>query len=210
MRLNIICTYLIIMLLIINNLCIGQVLNSSQRSHIDIEKRDQFEAHYADWGEYNNRIYRFKLRFPSECLYISESGPMSNQEKINRRNRGTIFYGQEVCIYSIIFGDRISPVFSISIYNNPDSLKLEEFAIKIMQLGKLYNINEIQTQHTMICDKIAVRTIYENKVGGYTGIVTPTFVKMDKYIIGVRIISPISYMAYEAFYDKVINSLRLY
>ena len=210
MRIGILYFYISVIIILIRfDFCVGQDINSHTK-RLDLDKRDQFEAQYVDWGEYNNRIYRVKIRFPSECPYISENGPMPENEKKIRHNAKTLFYRQKVNLNNITFGDKISPIFSINIYSNPDSLNLEEFAFKIVELGGYYDRSEIQTQHTIICDKSAIKMIYENKVGGYTGFVTPTFIETDEYIISVEIFSKISNMEYQEFYDKVINSLRLY
>ncbi len=171
----------------------------------------ELQDSYNGWGEYVNRIYNFRLRMPAECTHIEESGPIDSEMIEIRREKGTLSYGQERQKLIVLFGDLWQSLFSITVYDNPDSLSLRDFALKIFKSRDIYSESEIELTFSQFKGFAAVMTSYENKVGGYTGTVTPVFIKRKDYILKFFLLTNFKVKgemtAYPEIHNKILDSL---
>ena len=130
---------------------------------------------YENWKIYRNEDFGFEIRYPLECSYIQK------QEKNNNVKAATFEQKNEV--HSVLFGDQWTHKFSIAVYENLNNEDLKDFASKIIVgNGDIYNLNSINWTSTEINDHQALKADYENKIGGYNGIVSSIFIEKDGMI----------------------------
>ena len=93
-----------------------------------------------EWKLFRSNEYNFSIQFPDYCTEITTNGPMPEGRKETIKEKGILPFSFDVLKYSVSFGNKVVPIYSISIYDNSENLKLEEFILKII-LGCLLVCN---------------------------------------------------------------------
>jgi len=168
----------------------------------------QFEN--EEWKLFKNSEHQFSIEFPNSCVEIITSGEMPNSRKSIYKKNGTLSFGADIKKYSVTFSNKVVPIYSIIIYNN---LKETEFATFISNLiidkGDIYQESDLKFEKIIFGDYNAYKVMYENKIGGYTGLKTVLFISRDKEIIKFEI-SNVFDNSYDTLYTKIVKTLKVY
>ncbi len=169
---------------------------------------------HAVWGEYNNRVHGFRLRFPRDLCCICEDPPMPVKEVEQRDRFDTIFFGQRMRLFAVCFSDHVAPVFSVEVYKNPAGLTPKGFALKDILSMDIYKREDVQVDTLRVDGYEAARLRYENKVGGYDGFVTPVYIRCGDRMYGFQLFrdypvggKPISY---KELHELIFRTLQIY
>ena len=93
-----------------------------------------------EWKLFKSKQNHFSIKFPDYCTEIVTKGPIPESRKEAIKEKRGLRFRSDVLKYSVSFGNKVVPIYSISIYDNSENLKLEEFILKII-LGCLLVCN---------------------------------------------------------------------
>ncbi len=166
------------------------------------------------WGEYNNRVYRFALRFPRNLYCIYEDPPMSPKEMRIRETAGTIHFPDSMKLHTVTFSDFSAPVLYITVYKNPESLAVEEFAIRTILSGGMYRREEIiEVEPLTVEDREAVKLSFVSKAGA-ARITSPVFIRSHDRVYRFELIRTIKVaeeaLSYDELSETILKTLRIY
>ena len=163
----------------------------------------------ANWQIYRNEEYGYKVKYPEECSNVKD-GTMTVAEKQERIPYGTLMFGQEMELSRISFGSQILPYFSVTVYDNSVGESLEEFASQvILSKGMPYEASDIRWTLLTIGGYEAIKATYQNKLGGYDGLVSPVFIKKENYIYSVFLVTSGLQGNYDTLNDRILSTLTI-
>lgn len=162
-----------------------------------------------EWKLFSCNENNFSIKFPEFCTEIKTRGPISESRKEVIKEKGTLRFSFDVMKYFVTFSTHVVPIYSLTIYNNPDKLKLEYFIYKVI----IDNMNIYQKSDIIIesydfekFDSFIAN--YKNKVGGYTGIKSELFIKREDQIFRLDLLRNWNNQYDELFY-KIIETLKI-
>jgi len=168
---------------------------------------------HAVWGEYNNRVHGFRLRFPRDLCCIYEDPPVPVEEVEQRDRLGSIFFGQRMRLFAVHFSDHVAPVFYVGIYKNPDGLTPEGFALKDILSMAIYKREDVQVDTLRVDGWEAARLRYEDKVGGH-GFVTHVYIRCHDRIYSFHLLRDYNVggksVSYQELHDLIFRTLHIY
>lgn len=163
-----------------------------------------------EWKLFTSKENNFSIQFPDNCTEIVTKGPMSESRKEAIKEKRGLRFSSEVMNYSVTFGNNVVPIYCLTIYNNPDTLELKEFTYKIITYNSgTYQESDITIDSLDFKGYNACEAIYENNIGGYTGIKRELFIQRNNEIIRFGIYNTLS-EPYKTMFDKIVSTLKIY
>ena len=164
----------------------------------------------ADWQTYRNENWGYEIQYPEECFHITD-GTMTIAEKDERKIYGTLMLGQEMELSRISFSDQIIPCFGVTVYDNFAEESIKEFASQVItSKGMPYKPSDITWTPLSIDGREAIEATYQNRLGGYDGLVSPTFIKEADRVYRVFLVSPRRNVQvnYSTLNDQILSTFR--
>jgi hypothetical protein len=161
------------------------------------------------WKLFENGENHFSIKFPECCTEIITNGPVSESIQKQKKANGSLRFSSTVLTYSVTFGNDVVPIYSLSIYQNPDSLALKEFVYKII----IDNLNTYQKSDITIKsydygNLNSVKAYYANQVGGYTGVKSELFVQRENEVFRLNLYTD-SKFQYGLLFNAIIKTLHI-
>jgi len=161
------------------------------------------------WKLFESKENHFSIKFPDFCTLIRTSGPMSESRKETIREKGPLRFSFDVMKYSVSFGNDFVPLYSLTIYRNPENLNLKDFIYQIL----IDNIDTYKAEDFKI-EPYAFRSFssfsvkYENKVGGYDGMKRELFVQREDEIYRLDLYTNWNWQ-YDILFEKIVETLSI-
>jgi hypothetical protein len=161
------------------------------------------------WKLFASKENHFSIKFPDFCTEIKTSGPMSECRKETIREKGPLKFSFDVRKYSVSFGNEVIPLYSLTIYRNPENLNLKDFIYQvIMDNMKIYKAEDFNIEPYAFGSFSSFAVKYENKIGGYTGMKRELFVQREDEIYRLDLYSDWNWQ-YDTFFEKIVETLRI-
>jgi hypothetical protein len=118
-----------------------------------------------NWKQFTNKDYQFSINYPEYCSEISEKDSIPKNRKKQLENLGRLSYSSKLKKYSLTFENKVVPIFSLTIYDNPENLLLKDFIYKIVIDNKnIYKTSDISFEAYKFSNQAALITKYENRM----------------------------------------------
>jgi hypothetical protein len=161
------------------------------------------------WKLFESKENHFSIKFPDFCTEITTSGPMSENRKETIKEKGPLRFSFDVKKYSVSFGNDVIPLYSLTIYRNPENLNLKDFIYQVlMDNMNTYKAEDFNIEPYSFDSFTSFSVKYENKVGGYTGIKRELFVQRKDEIYRLDLYTNWNWQ-YDIFFEKIVETLTI-
>jgi hypothetical protein len=168
----------------------------------------QSQEFYKDWNLYKNHEFHFEVQYPNEVFEINSFGKIPEERKQLLRDKDRLPFYQEKQIFSIDFGDKVVPLFSIQIYEYAEEFDLETFCFNIIRISPDFIKKEdIKFENYPFNKYMGLMAIYQNTAGGYDGMNKRIFIKRDNLVFDISIYGE-GNRDYNEFLMQVMNTFK--
>jgi len=168
----------------------------------------QSQEFYRDWNLYKNHEFHFEVQYPNEVFEINSFGKIPEERKQLLRDKDRLPFYQEKQMFSIDFGNKVVPLFSIQIYEYAEEFDLETFCFNIIRISPDFIKKEDVKFENHPFDKyMGLMAIYQNTSGGYDGMNKRIFINRDNLVFDVFICGE-GNRDYDEFLMEVMNTFK--
>jgi hypothetical protein len=161
------------------------------------------------WKIFESKENHFSIKFPDFCTKIETSGPISESWKATIREKGPLSFSFDVKNYSVAFGNEFVPIYSLTIYRNPENLNLIDFIYEIIIDNiHIYESSDITIETYNFGHFSSYIAKYENKVGGYTGMKRELFIQRKDTIFRLDLYTNWNDQ-YDELFNKIVETLKI-
>jgi len=163
-----------------------------------------------NWKLFKSKENHFSIKFPDYCTEIVTYGAISDSSKATIKENGILQFSVGVKKYSVLFSNKVIPIYGLTIYYNPEKIEIKEFICKIIIDNlSIYQESDITIESFNFESHNAYKATYENQVGGYTGIKSELFIQRNYEIIRFDIYNTLN-ETYEKLFDKLVSTIKIY